>query len=67
MLGGVCKSVRTSVSIQIAYAYVGNINNPQAEIQYISYDWSETTNVNLRVILTHFKTLKVRNNIFCCC
>lgn len=44
-----CKSVRTSASIQIAYALVGNTNNPQAEIQYISYDWSETSNINLRV------------------
>ena len=45
-----CQSIRTRTSIQIAYANVGNLNNPQAQIQYISYDWSDTTSVYLRVI-----------------
>ena len=32
-------------NINIAYANEGNINNPQAKILYVSYDWSETTAV----------------------
>jgi hypothetical protein len=46
-----CQSIRTTTSIQIAYANLGNLNNPQAQIQYISYDWSDTTSVYLRVII----------------
>lgn len=46
---GVCQSLRTSVDLRIAYANEGNINNPQAKIVYFSYDWSELTDLRLRV------------------
>ena len=47
--GGVCKSIRTGLSIQIAYALVGNVNNPQAEIVAISFNWYKLNDINLRV------------------
>ncbi len=39
------------LGIRIAFANEGNINNPQAKILYIGYDWTERTDVNIRVSL----------------
>ncbi|RNA20545.1 tectonic-1-like isoform X5 [Brachionus plicatilis] len=44
-VNGVCKSVRIGATIQIAYALVGNVANPQSELQFISYDWNEKTDI----------------------
>ena len=53
-VNGVCKSVTTGATIQIAYALLGNIDNPQAEIAYVSYNWDETQDVGFRVKKTNF-------------
>ena len=39
----------TGVTIQIAYALLGKIDNPQAELVYISYNWDESQDIGLRV------------------
>jgi len=39
------------LGIRIAFANVGNINNPQAKILYIGYDWTQRTDIYIRVIL----------------
>ncbi|CAF0808410.1 unnamed protein product [Brachionus calyciflorus] len=47
-VNGICRSLRIGTSIQIAYAYVGSVANPQAQIQYISYNWNEIIDLNLK-------------------
>jgi hypothetical protein len=41
----------TYVSIEIAYANLGNVNKPQAQIQQITYNWNDFTDITLRVNL----------------
>ena len=48
-LGGVCKSLIVGATIQIAYSLVGNVENPQAKLVFVSYDWNDLADVNLRV------------------
>jgi hypothetical protein len=67
-LGGVCKSLIVGATIQIAYALVGNVDNPQAKLVFVSYDWNELTNVNLRVIfigLIVTKLFQIKNICVC--
>ena len=48
-LGGVCKSLIVGATIQIAYSLVGNVENTQAKLVFVSYDWNDLADVNLRV------------------
>ena len=45
-----CGSVRLNLGIQIAYANLGNVDNPQANILYVAYTW-DSNNVYVRVQL----------------
>lgn len=49
-VNGVCKALRIGATIQIAYALLGNTRDPQVEIEYISYNWNEVVDINLRVL-----------------
>lgn len=45
---GTCKGLRLNLGIRIAFANEGNINNPQAKILYVGYDWTVLTDIEIR-------------------
>ena len=44
-----CNSVRTGAIIQVAYAQVGNNDQPQMKIVSIAYYWNRLTDIQIKV------------------